>query len=102
MDAPELIALAQRLVAGKISPADFQQQISAASRDVPDPELAATVDLDRRRRCGYPEVIFGPGKTIEQICRIAAMLVEHGEPVFATRLDTQQAAGLLAAFPNGR
>ncbi len=63
---------------------------------------AATVDLDRRRRCGYPEVIFSPGKTVEQICQIAATLVEHGEPVLATRVDEQQATGLLEAFPNGR
>src|SRR5689334_20350683 len=63
---------------------------------------AATVDLDRRRRCGYPEVIYGPGKTVEQICQIAARLVEHGEPVLATRIDEQQATGLLAAFPSGR
>src|SRR3954447_24190672 len=102
MDAPELIALAQRLVAGEISPADFHEKISTPSRGVPAADLAATVDLDRRRRCGYPEVIFGPGKTIEQICQIATVLVEHGEPVFATRLDSQQAAGLLAAFPIGR
>ena len=73
--------------------------------DRPAPSVqhpAATVDLDRRRRCGYPEVIFGPGKTVEQICQIAATLVEHGEPVLATRIDEQQAAGLLAAFPSGR
>jgi pyridinium-3,5-biscarboxylic acid mononucleotide synthase len=63
---------------------------------------AATVDLDRRRRCGYPEVIFGPGKTIEQICQIAATLAQQGEPVLATRIDEQQATELLAAFPNGR
>src|SRR5215813_12960627 len=63
---------------------------------------AATVDLDRRRRCGYPEVVYGPGKTVEQICQIAGKLVEHGEPVLATRVDAEQAAGLLAAFPSGR
>lgn len=63
---------------------------------------AATVDLDRRRRCGFPEVIFGPGKTIEQLCQIVATLVQHGEPVLATRIDEQQAAGLLSAFPQGR
>src|SRR5215211_7228517 len=102
MDPSELIALARRLVAGEILPIDFEQQISTANSAALDPRLAATVDLDRRRRCGYPEVIFGPGKTVEQICRIAATLVEHGEPVLATRIDEQQAAGLLAAFPIGR
>src|SRR4029077_20969909 len=77
--------------------------MSPHDRPAPSAQLsAATVDLDRRRRCGYPEVIFGPGKTVEQICQIAAALVEHGEPVLATRIDEQQAAGLSAAFPNGR
>jgi NCAIR mutase (PurE)-related protein len=102
MDPSELIALAQRLVAGQISPSEFNEQISAGSHVVLDPELAATVDLDRRRRCGYPEVIFGPGKTVEQMCQIASTLAEHGEPVLATRINEQQAAGLVAAFPSGR
>src|SRR6201989_1320662 len=75
------------------------------SHDRPAPSIplsAATVDLDRRRRCGYPEVIFGPGKTVDQICQITAALVQHGEPVLATRIDEQQAMGLLAAFPAGQ
>jgi len=63
---------------------------------------AATVDLDRRRRCGFPEVVFGPGKSIEQLREIVATLVRHGEAVLATRIDPVQAAGLLEAFPAGR
>jgi NCAIR mutase (PurE)-related protein len=63
---------------------------------------AATIDLDRHRRCGYPEVVFGPGKSIEQLRQIVTTLVEHGEPVLATRIDESQAAGLLDAFPQGR
>jgi len=61
-----------------------------------------TLDFDRRRRCGYPEVIFGPGKTLEQLRGIVTRLLERGEPVLATRIDADQAAGLLAAFPDGR
>ena len=77
--------------------------MSPHDRPAPSAQLpAATVDLDRRRRCGYPEVIFGPGKTVKQICQITTALVQNGEPVLATRIDEQQAAGLLAAFPNGR
>jgi pyridinium-3,5-biscarboxylic acid mononucleotide synthase len=64
--------------------------------------LAATIDLERRRRCGFPEVVFGPGKTIEQLQAIVTALIEHGEPVLATRIDVEQAAGLAAAFPTGR
>ncbi len=64
--------------------------------------LAATVDFERRRRCGFSEVIYGPGKTIDQLRAIVLLLLEHGEPVLATRIDAEQAAGLLAAFPAGR
>jgi NCAIR mutase (PurE)-related protein len=67
-----------------------------------DKSLAVTVDLDRRRRCGFPEVVFGPGKTIEQLREVFALLVQHGEPVLATRITPEQAAGLAAAFPDGR
>jgi NCAIR mutase (PurE)-related protein len=63
---------------------------------------AATIDFDRHRRCGFPEVIFGPGKTVDQIRAIAQALRDHGEPILATRLDDSQAASLLAAFPSGR
>ena len=63
--------------------------------------LAVTVDLDRRRRCGFPEVVFAPGKSIDQLCGIIDLLVEHGEPVLATRVSAEQAAGLTAAFPDG-
>jgi NCAIR mutase (PurE)-related protein len=68
------------------------------SQDIP----ATTLDLDRRRRCGFPEVVFGPGKTIAQLREIVAALLEHGELVLATRIDVDQAAGLLSAFPAGR
>jgi NCAIR mutase (PurE)-related protein len=64
--------------------------------------LAVTLDLDRRRRCGFPEVVFGPGKSIEQLREIFAQLIEHGEPVFATRISPDQAAALMSAFPDGR
>lgn len=63
---------------------------------------AVTVDLDRRRRCGFPEVVFGPGKTNEQLCDVVSTLLRHDEPVLATRLTPSQAASLLAAFPDGR
>jgi len=71
--------------------------------DAPDLQaFAATVDLDRRRRCGFPEVVFGPGKTITQLREIVSTLLTHSEPVLATRIDQEQAAGLSSAFPTGQ
>jgi NCAIR mutase (PurE)-related protein len=63
---------------------------------------AVTLDLDRRRRCGFPEVVYGPGKSNEQLREIVATLLRHDEPVLVTRVESIQAASLLAAFPDGR
>src|SRR4051794_35899978 len=100
MDSPELIALARQLIDGDISPVEFRNRVDENSDSIAELP-AATIDLDRRRRCGFPEVIYGPGKTIEQLCQIARTLVDHNEPVLATRITAEQAAGLLSAFPSG-
>lgn len=67
-----------------------------------EPREVASVDLDRRCRCGFPEVVFGQGKTIDQLRSIFTKLLEHGEDVLATRIEVDQAAGLSATFPSGR
>ncbi len=40
---------------------------------------AAQVDLDRLRRCGYPEVVFAPGKTTAAIADVFRMQLAHGQ-----------------------
>ncbi len=52
----------------------------------------AAVDLDRARRRGQPEIIFGQGKTPEQIAGIARRLHEAGQRVLATRVEADCAA----------
>jgi NCAIR mutase (PurE)-related protein len=83
-----------------MDPQEMMGRFAAATGSLP--ELAATVDLDRRRRCGFPEVVFGPGKTIDQLREIVATLLHHGEPALATRVTPEQAVGLREAFPEGR
>ena len=61
----------------------------------------AKVDLHRRLRCGFPEVIFGQGKTAAQIEAILKTLLEHEQGGLVTRLDPQAAAHLMAVFPQG-
>ena len=52
----------------------------------------ARPDYDRARRQGVGEVIYGEGKTAEQIVAIAAALREAGQPrVLATRVDCAKA-----------
>lgn len=59
----------------------------------------ATVDHHRSLRHGYPEVIYGEGKTPEQIVQIAERITAQGDGVLATRLGGEAAEALRAAFP---
>ncbi|TWT85657.1 AIR carboxylase [Posidoniimonas polymericola] len=54
-----------------------------------------TVDLDRRRRCGFPEVVYGEGKTVEAIAAVFDEQHARGEPAMATRVSPEQAEALL-------
>jgi NCAIR mutase (PurE)-related protein len=59
----------------------------------------AQVDIDRLRRQGVPEVVYGAGKTAEQITAILSSLREHGQlPALATRVDADKAARVAEAL----
>jgi NCAIR mutase (PurE)-related protein len=60
----------------------------------------ARVDVDRRRRTGFPEVIFGQGKTPAQVAQIARVILEHGPVLLATRISREQFEAVAAAFPS--
>lgn len=60
----------------------------------------ARVDTHRALRHGLPEVIYGPGKTAEQIVAIARTLRDAGQPVLATRIDAAVAADVRTALPD--
>jgi NCAIR mutase (PurE)-related protein len=99
MDPNQLEQLAQALIRGERTIDEFVRQVSNSGiADLGE----AQVDLDRRRRCGFPEVVYGPGKTMAALEKIVAALVADGVDVLATRISPDQAAGLLAKFPAGR
>ena len=58
------------------------------------------IDLDRERRCGYPEVVYGPGKTPEAIREVFRVQQGVGQNSFATRVTHEQAECVRKAFPN--
>jgi len=57
----------------------------------------ATLDHHRALRHGFPEVIFGEGKTAAQIVAIAERIAERGDGLLATRVAPDAAAALEAA-----
>lgn len=59
----------------------------------------ARVDTDRARRCGIPEVVFGSGKTPEQLVAISRTILSNNSVLLATRIDDTHAALLLQEYP---
>lgn len=68
---------------GKISPEKALLQI----KDLPYQDLGfAKVDHHRELRKGFPEIIFGTGKTDEQIIKIAREIWKRGNNLLITRV----------------
>lgn len=59
----------------------------------------STLDLDRERRCGFPEVVFGDGKRPEELAEIGRALAEAHGRLLATRVSGEGAAALVEAVP---
>lgn len=62
----------------------------------------ARVDLERKDRCGRSEVIFGSGKTPDEVAGIASALREAGQPVLATRITKAHFEKVQACLPDAR
>lgn len=99
MQPDELHRLANQLLQGTLAPNAFMQAVAASQSAALD---EATLDLDRRRRCGYPEVIFGEGKNVPTLVRIMRRLMSERLPVLATRVSAEKATELLLEFATGR
>ncbi len=69
-------------------------------RQLPFEDLGfAKVDHHRELRTGSPEVIYGPGKTPEELARIGQAVARRGHALLATRLSPEGAEALLKALP---
>ena len=72
-------------------------------RNLPFEDLGfANVDHHRGLRCGFPEVIFCPGKTVEQTVAIFCKLAQSGCNVLATRADLAKFEAIKAVLPEVR
>jgi hypothetical protein len=89
MKESSLRSLLKAVRAGKT---DVDQALRSL-RHLPYEDLGfARVDHHRSLRCGFPEVIFCPGKTTQQVVTIFGRLAQGGGNVLASRatLDTYQ------------
>lgn len=62
----------------------------------------AKVDHHRPSRKGFPETIFGQGKTPEQVARIAKSLANQGQPVLVTRASTEAFRAVKKVLKNAK
>ncbi len=60
------------------------------------------VDLERETRTGYPEVIYGEGKTTDQIIGIMARLKQAGQTVLCTRVTPEKADQIKRVYPDSQ
>jgi hypothetical protein len=92
----EALALLADVAAGRVDAATALDRLAFA----PPSDLGfATLDLDRVVRHGYPEVVFGSGKTAAQVVAIAEALWEAHGRCLVTRADAEVRAALQARFP---
>ncbi len=59
----------------------------------------AKIDHDRHSRCGFPEFIYGAGKTADQIAGIVTELKSTGTPVLSTRTSREKADEVIKVHP---
>jgi pyridinium-3,5-biscarboxylic acid mononucleotide synthase len=91
----EAIGLLEKFRAGKISCDKVVQAFQAA----PLADLGyAQVDMHRALRKGFPEVIFGSGKTPGQVVGIATRLFEREQRILITRVNGNHARALHRKF----
>ncbi|HET7276230.1 MAG TPA: nickel pincer cofactor biosynthesis protein LarB [Longimicrobiaceae bacterium] len=96
MTPERLRSLLAGVADGTVSPRDAERSLVwAPVEDIGD----ARIDHHRALRQGYPEVIFGEGKTAAQILSIAERIAEAGDGFLATRVGVEGARALGDRFP---
>lgn len=95
MNPADLRGLLDQVGQGTLSPSDAVKRL----RDLPFENLGHTrVDHHRSLRNGFPEVIYGEGKTADQVVEIARSLCGKNQTVIVTRTAKGQPDALREAF----
>ena len=96
MDTREIKNLLHNLKNGDLDIDDVLERL----KHLPFEEIGcATLDHHRGLRQGFPEVILGEGKSVGQMEKIIAAMLDKGNNILATRLDEDKAARIRQGFP---
>ena len=116
--AGDLASVLARVAAGDLSPDAAASKLSpllvSGGAQAEDVGGFAKVDHDRRRRVGFPEVVFGDGKSADQIVHILTAMIREQEsreasgeeaagaaasPIVATRVSPEKWSGISRDLP---
>jgi len=96
MDKNLLIKLLESVAQGRVSAEDGAEKLQhIAYEDI----TYAHIDHHRSLRKGFPEVIFGEGKTADQIAGIMEKMMGQENIILVTRTNQQKAEIVLSRFP---
>ncbi len=99
MNSDPLRNLCQSFLDGRL---ESQQFLLRCLQETTVDVGSATLDLQRKTRCGFPEVIYGPGKSIDALRQIVQGLWDRQQAILATRITPEQAAAVQQDFPAAR
>ena len=103
MTPDQLRGILDEVEQGTTSAARAADRLTGMLRRMPFEDLGfARVDHHRAVRQGFPEVIFGAGKTPEQVAAIAGRLVAAGDTLLVTRTDAAAYAAVTRVVPDAR
>jgi NCAIR mutase (PurE)-related protein len=99
LDQSDIKNLLENVSSGTLSVDDALGRL----RSLPFEDLGfAKVDHHRSLRCGFPEVIFCPGKTTGQTVEIFKHLAQNGGNILATRAGEEKYLAVKAVLPEAR
>jgi pyridinium-3,5-biscarboxylic acid mononucleotide synthase len=99
MDPRSLEDLLQKVKEGVVSPAEAASRLAT----LPYEDLGfAKVDHHRALRRGFPETVFGSGKTPDQVVAIVERIAARGQRVLVTRTTAEVHKRVAAVRPEAR
>lgn len=99
MNADRIRELAERHRRGEID----TDELMAVLKSLPFEDLGfARIDHHRRLRSGYPEVIYGQGKSPDQAAAIFQRLAAHNGNVLCTRATPEMAEAIRQVLPEAQ
>ncbi len=85
----------ERVREGALAPAEAREALLALRAQ---PLGFATIDHDRKRRCGFAEVVYAAGKSAGELVEIVRAILGRERCVLVTRAEAEHAEALRGAF----